>query len=543
MRCPKLRFDRARPMNSLLLAFCAYLLISFARAQAPPRWAGRFQTAYEQLGGGNVDAAIHSFEGLWQYNPRDFKLAHAIGTALDSYGHHKEATGWYKKALKLDPQFAPAHNNLALNYITLGERQKALLELQEATRLEPRNQRAVYNLGLIHLQMHHFPEAARAFERAHRLEPANPDPLARLAYARFRAGRKAEGLRAVEALLRLAGNRLEHLRDAVRLLNEAGLYHEALEDAREAEEDGASSADLLYEEARALFYLGQYKESAEELLRVKSAKGSDLEYYLLLGSAQALGDDLPGAVSTLQTAVRISPQRPEPYYRLALVFMEGFRDQDAREVLTTGLERVPNSTLLLNTSGLVEESAGRYQDAIDYLRKSLEVMPKQPTVWDRVGELEGKLQQFGEAEKAYKTAISLGASPETSVKYAELLYRLQSFSEAEKVLRGVIEQDRRATKAYAALGKLYNSQQRYKEAEQMLRRAIVLDPKDHSTHYALGMVLQKLGRAEEAKVELTLAAGEKHAARRESEELLKGVLVPVTRAADAELTQSPGDDN
>lgn len=534
---------RARE-KGFLLGIAYLLLLSFplARAQQLPPWFEELQEASEQMRRGDMAGASLHFEALWKSNHADFALANAIGAALDYAGHHQEATEWYHKALKLNPQFAPARNNLALNYISLGEREKALVELQEAMRLEPRNQRAVYNLGLIHLQMNQFPEAARAFERAHQLEPANPDPLARLAYARFRAGRKVEGLRAVDELLRLPGNRQEHARDAVRLLNGAGLYREALAHVREAEEDGARSADLLYEEARALFYLGQYKESAEELLRVKSAKGSDLEYYLLLGSAQALGGDLPGAVTTLQTAVRISPERPEPYYRLALVFTEGLRDQDARDVLATGLERVPNSTLLLNAAGLVEEAAGQYRDAIDYLRKSLQAMPNQSTVWDRVGQLEGKLGQFEEAEKAYKTAISLGASPETPVKYAELLYRLQKFSEAEKLLRRVIEQDSRVAKAYVALGKLYNSQQRYEEAERMLRRAIALDPEDGGAHYAMGRVFESLGRAEEAKVELALAAEKKQAARRESEELLKGVLVPVMSTSEVEVTQSPGDD-
>src|SRR5207248_2756811 len=176
---------------------------------------------------------------------------------------------------------------------------------------------AFYNLGLVLLQMDQFRQAVQSFRLAHELKPGDPDPLARLAYASFRSGQRADGLRAIDALLGLPGDRGKPLAMAVQVLNGAGLYRETL-------------ARLRYQEADALFHLGDYKQAAAILLKVEPPEELRLNYHLLLGSAQALSGALAGAVKTLQAAVRIAPTRPEPYYRLAFVFVKGYRDQDAQ---------------------------------------------------------------------------------------------------------------------------------------------------------------------------------------------------------------------
>src|SRR5262249_25280711 len=146
--------------------------------------------------------------------------------------------------------------------------------------------------------------------------PGDPDPLARLAYASFRCGKSKDGLRAVEELLKVPGDRKESAILAVKLLNGAGLYKEALVHARDAEQARIASDLLFYEEAKSLFHLANYTQAVAILRKSDPASEGSLDYHLLLGSAEALSGDLPSAVRTLQGAVRIAPDRPEPYYRL-----------------------------------------------------------------------------------------------------------------------------------------------------------------------------------------------------------------------------------
>jgi tetratricopeptide (TPR) repeat protein len=516
-----------RRKNLLHLPFWLLVFLSLAHGQSPPPWTEKFQQAVGQLREGNLAAAKRQFEALWKSEPQDFVLFNAIGSALDSTSHHREATEWYQRALSLNPRFVPACNNLGLNYVALGELEKASVQLRRASQLDPTDGRAVYNLGLVHLQMGHFREAVRAFELAHKLRPAERDPLLRLAHSRFKLGQQAEGFLAIEELARLPGDRGESLLLAIRTLNGSGLYRQAVEQSHKAREGGWTSASLLYEEANALFHLAQYKEAIEVLLRAGAENKSDLNYYLLLGSAQALVGDLPNAVKNLQAAVRAAPDQPEPYFRLALTFLQGYRDQDAEEVLSTGLKQIPNSPLLLFGLGTVREVLGDHQRAIDYLRKSVEVKHDQPAVWALLGELYSKLGQYDQAVEAYQTATAQQSSPETAVKYADLLIRLQHFAEAEKLLQEVMRHDQTMGKAYVILGKLYNAQKQYALAERTLRRAIELDPNDVDAHWFLAAALQHLGRREEAQREGAIVAQKKEALR-ERDRRLQEVLTPLS---------------
>jgi tetratricopeptide (TPR) repeat protein len=517
--------------------FAGLLAIVFVlpsiHGEIPPRWTDQFEQAYGVLQSGDLADATRRFDILWKSFDEEPELAFAIGTALDSTGHHREATDWYWKALKLNPRFGPACNNLALNYVSQEEFERALPLLRKATQLDPRNEQAFYNLGLVNLRLKRYREAARALLQAHNLKPNEHDPLLRLAYASFMGGQEEEGMRAIETLLRLPGDVRETAFQAVRILNAGGLYRAALETVRKAEEASAGSQRLSFEEADARFHLGDYKQAAGVLLKSGAPSESDLDYYLLLGSAQGLSADLPGAVKSLQAAARITPTEPEPYYRLAMVFLLGFRDQDASEVLTEGLRLIPNSPLLLFAQGVVEEVAGRYHQAIEYLQKSVEAKHDQPAVWSVLGDLYVRLGQYPQGAEAYNLAIHQGASSETAVKYADLLTHLQRFAEAQKLLQQVAKDHPGQVQVYLTLGKLYNAQKLYTQAERVLRQAVELDANDADAHAVLSSALQHLGRLEEARREGELAVQKRALAhQRERSALLRAALVPQTTASE-----------
>ena len=64
-------------------------------------------------------------------------LATAIeeGTAHYDLGHYEPAAGWYEDALKIDPNSAEAHFNLALALDKLGHHQEASVHFDEANDL------------------------------------------------------------------------------------------------------------------------------------------------------------------------------------------------------------------------------------------------------------------------------------------------------------------------------------------------------------------------------------------------------------------------
>jgi tetratricopeptide (TPR) repeat protein len=500
-----------------------------AAAQKAPPWAGAYEEASADLHQGNLARATERFEKLWTDNPNDYVLANAVGAALDAGGFHSQATPWYRRAITLNPRFGPAYNNLALNYAALKQPDKAAQTLRKAVEIDPQNEGAVYNLGLLSLQLRDYRGAAQAFDRAHALKPDDPNPLSRLAYTCFQDKRPSAGLRAVDAMLALGASDAGLAVSAAQLLNSAGLYRAALTRIHAAQTKSGRLPALQYEEAQSLFHLGEYQQAASVLATFRPPENLSLDYHLLLGSAQALGGDLPGAVKTLQAAVQLAPTHPAPYFRLALIFLKGFRDQEARDVIATGLQAAGKSPLLLFGSGVVNEVTGHYESAIDDIRKSLAASPDQTEAWSSLARLYVQVGKYADADQVYKTALNRGAGPDVAVQYAGLLLRFHRFTEAEKLLQDSLSRDSHLPSAYTGLGRLYNEQKKYSEAEKWLRRAIELDPDDASAHLFLATTLERLGRPEEAQQETNLAADKRRSSGdRERASRLRAVLVPQT---------------
>jgi tetratricopeptide (TPR) repeat protein len=411
------------------------ILVLAAHGGDPPTWVAGFQSGLAKLKSGDVEGALNQFRNLWASNTGDAQLATSIGGALDSTSHHDQATAWYERALKAQPDFEPALNDLALNYAVQGKLTDAARTLRAVLRLNPENVKAAYNLGLVTMRLGSYDEAAKA----------------------FRLARESSNAPAPYSQLRLA-------------------------------------------EATALFYARQYSQVVA-LLNSAAEGAASLE---LLGSAQALSGEIPGAISTLQKAARLFPDQPQVYFRLAIVFAQGRRDQDAESVLDAGLNQKPGSPLLLYGKALVCEMGGRDDEAIRWAERSVHTDEKQPDVWGLLGMVYERSSKTEEALNAYQHALAVGPKPYFGAKYAEMLIRLDRIPEAEGELKQLQRQYPGDADVNRAFGKLFRAEKQFDRAEMYLRRSIATDSSDPQAHYALAQVLEHQGRIEDAKKEFAI---------------------------------------
>lgn len=272
--------------------------------------------------------------------------------------------------------------------------------------------------------------------------------------------------------------------------------------ARNAPDLPAPLEKISLGEATALFNLRRYT-NVIALLRT-SAGCSNVKSCLLLGSAQALSDQLPSAVASFQTAVGLAPKEPDAYFSLALAFLQGKRESEAKETLAAGLEQSPNSDLLLYGQAVLDESTGIYDEATEFALKAIAVDPSKAEYWSILGTLHVYQGKDEQAEKAFRQACELGADVGTAVEYAELLVHNERYGEAEKILY----QARRSHPDNAAvdrgLGKLYKAEGKLEQAITFLRRAETKDPHDADVHYTLAITEALLHRREEADREMNL---------------------------------------
>ena len=115
--------------------------------------------------------------------------------------------------------------------------------------------------------------------------------------------------------------------------------------------------------------------------------------------------------------------------------------------------------------GAILKQNGRITDSLTYMRKSLELNPKDPEAHNNIGVTFQELGKLADAKKSFTQAILLQPN------YIEALKNL---------------------------GNTYKDQGNLKKAIIAYDKAILINPKDAQAHYNMGLSLKLLGKLEEA---------------------------------------------
>jgi len=96
------------------------------------------------------------------------------GRSYHELGMYNEAAKYYKKAIKLKPDFLEAFINLGVAYYQIGKYSKAIDAYEKAVYLNP-DSSSIYNkLGSAYIIHGRFSKALDSFKKATELEPNNP---------------------------------------------------------------------------------------------------------------------------------------------------------------------------------------------------------------------------------------------------------------------------------------------------------------------------------------------------------------------------------
>jgi tetratricopeptide (TPR) repeat protein len=97
-------------------------------------WHGYFGEEVDLLPGGRYRPLSLVTFAVVEGNPDSWV---AMGAALGKLGRRSEAIRAFRRAVALDPEFAPAYLNLGAAYIQSGEQQRGRQFLEKAYRLDP----------------------------------------------------------------------------------------------------------------------------------------------------------------------------------------------------------------------------------------------------------------------------------------------------------------------------------------------------------------------------------------------------------------------
>lgn len=105
-------------------------------------------------------------------NPNDASVLIQIGNLYRSAHQFKDASDYYRKALKLDPRNAAIRTELASCLYYTGDTNGALAQLHQALETDPKNSNSLFNLGMI--EWREKKDAGNALAAWNQLLKSNP---------------------------------------------------------------------------------------------------------------------------------------------------------------------------------------------------------------------------------------------------------------------------------------------------------------------------------------------------------------------------------
>lgn len=335
------------------------------------------QEAVDHHRAGRLQAAQAAYAQLLTQDPQNVDALHLMGVLFHQAGHHAQAVELIGRAVARAgdaPAAAPMHYNLGEAQRAAGRSADALESFKHAIRLQPDFAEAHSNIALLLNDLSKYDDAAIAARRAIQLKPNFPHAHNNLAVALARLGQVDEAIASASTAIRLNPNFA----------------------------DAHNTLGICYG------WRGQGEQAITSFRRAIQLDPNNAEAYANLGVALAKSDRLKDAADALRKAVQLRPDRANAWENLAGVYKRlGQRDDevacwerltqlipesanawtnlgilreqqhgrldDADRALQQALRIEPENVAALGTLGIVRMKNGLHDDALHFMRRSLEL--------------------------------------------------------------------------------------------------------------------------------------------------------------------------
>jgi tetratricopeptide (TPR) repeat protein len=152
--------------------------------------------------GQSRDALPHYVEAL-RINPAFMAARNNLGITLANLGRLDEAIGHYAELIRLHPTYAEARSNLASALAAQGRTDEAIRELQEALKIAPGDAAAHFNLAALYRRTGRLTDATHHYSEGLRSRPTYADGYYRLGLVLAEQGRVEDAVRQMETAVRL----------------------------------------------------------------------------------------------------------------------------------------------------------------------------------------------------------------------------------------------------------------------------------------------------------------------------------------------------
>jgi protein O-GlcNAc transferase len=166
------------------------------------------------------------------------------------------------------------------------------------------------------------------------------------------------------------------------------------------------------------------------------------------------------------------------------------RHGEAEKIFRDVLSARPNHADALHMLGVIALQGGRYDEAADLIGRALPHLQYLPEAHGNMGAVRHAQQQWVEAAKHYRKALSLHEFPSGYFRLGEVLQATEKWDEAVVAYKRAIELQPIYAEANSNLGNVYYSQGKLEEATACYEQALKIKPNLPEAHNNLGNIYQ-----------------------------------------------------
>ncbi|GAB3365565.1 MULTISPECIES: tetratricopeptide repeat protein [Giesbergeria] len=306
-------------------------------AQDPlDQWKKDYSGAANPVARGQVLQALET----WLQQQPDHLLGWIfLGDALQQQRQLEAAESAYRRALRIDPTHAAAHEGVGLVLLHQGKLDQAWLHLEAAHKADPQNPDILVHWGLVALEKKNFGEAAKNFEKAIDRNVNHYHAWHNLGLAQLKMGRPQQGIRSFQRALDirpefgLAWSNLALAQCDVENLSDALISaQQAIKFKGESARTWVILADILTD-------AGEWEQADSALTTAFERDPHDTGGYISLGKLRSAQARYPEAESAYQHALTLEPDNAQAKGGLGQLemllgrFDVGFEHYEARRLV------------------------------------------------------------------------------------------------------------------------------------------------------------------------------------------------------------------
>ncbi len=467
------------------------LLATVKTAQKALIEARKDEKAWGALGniyfvhGWEVEAA-KCYRSAVEIAPSEFRWLYYLG--LTTYKVNPQtAAETLSEAIKLDPQYTPAHIYRAAALRSLGHITQAKTHLETANELDPQNPYASLWLGELALAVQQFEAAQNHLQRALKLNPEQSEAHAAMAQ--------------VTRVLGETDAATEHAHASRKRTRYTQMHDPLWWDVLKL----GVTAQRYAERGNRYLQQGDFKRAVSELEIAISGLDTDPHLWLNYGIALLLSRQSNEATTVLEntlTVIRdtenttrnpteIADLKVQSHYNLGLAYYQGGKIEKAIAAYQTAIQLAPNFADAYGGLGVIYWRSGDLDAAIRHCQKAIKISPKNIEFHQNLTQIYWQKGMYDRAAIGYRIILELNPSDENALHHLGIiLLWKQEYDESVSCFQKVLQRNPDNALTHGALGTAYYRLGKEGPAIHAFQEVLRLDPQNQDAR----KMLERLGR-------------------------------------------------